>query len=812
MISVILPIYHVENYIRDCLDSLIKQTYKDIEIICVDDCTQDNSITIVKEYQKKDKRIRLINHEENRGLGGARNTGIREAKGEFIVFIDSDDYLDKRMLERLYTALNATQSDAAVCGVMLAFESDHTYKPHTGFHYDLLVPESKYILNNKEILTDMWPSAWNKLYKTSIIKKYNIAFKERILYEDHTFFYEYFSHCTSFIYVNEPLYFYRQQRPQSITTQSVGREKEIFTILNYISDIFKNIYTEEQYQSLFVKIAVRLLYERRWVFHSPTQAYYSYLKSVAEYLKQWDKALLFRAKDSFIQESDPIFLSVSEISKMEEDSAKRKFYVKERILGRIKRLPIVKQVVFKKEIKTKYRNDFYWYIPRINENIDTLKKQREEYHLETEQSLKDLSQKIKTVKKHCLQLETAFDLQTSAFTQAQETTDAILALQKISEEANRKLEERISNLEVSLVSSKNKIDETWWLSWNIKDHIDPDNGNASFLRYYPTWIPTEFPEYFKGNIWTWSDNFKEYFLEHQESCKNELNELFEHLSDEDIAYLKLLWERNVKILPYSEYVKEEGFLIKRDFLFTEQELNAQKNVLKDYNHIVSKYILPEDIAYEIPVFYYEHGLKALSSDALNYIKTGDILDLGAFIGDSAIVLNKYTAGTIYSVEMNEENLKKMRLVLEMNHVMGRVTPIHGAVGNCDTEQVYYGDNASSTIADNVKESELYKKHSLVPVYKVDTLVSKYKMVPHFIKLDVEGAEYNAIWGAKETICRYRPILSISIYHTAVDFLKIKPLLESWNLNYEFRVENHNPFDPVYEKMLICIPRNFDTES
>lgn len=102
MISVILPIYHVEEYIKQCVYSLINQTYKDIEIICINDCGLDNSITLVKELQKKDSRIRLINHDENRGLGGARNTGIKAARGEYITFIDSDDYCDKTMLEKLY--------------------------------------------------------------------------------------------------------------------------------------------------------------------------------------------------------------------------------------------------------------------------------------------------------------------------------------------------------------------------------------------------------------------------------------------------------------------------------------------------------------------------------------------------------------------------------------------------------------------------------------------------------------------------------------------------------------------------------------
>ena len=165
MISVILPIYHVEEYIKQCVYSLINQTYKDIEIICINDCGLDNSITLVKELQKKDSRIRLINHDENRGLGGARNTGIKAARGEYITFIDSDDYCDKTMLEKLYKSINDLNADAAVCGVMLSFEADHTQKKHTAFHYDDLADLTLYdISKSKEILTDMWPSAWNKLY------------------------------------------------------------------------------------------------------------------------------------------------------------------------------------------------------------------------------------------------------------------------------------------------------------------------------------------------------------------------------------------------------------------------------------------------------------------------------------------------------------------------------------------------------------------------------------------------------------------------------------------------------------------------
>ena len=101
-VSVIVPIYNVENYLKKCLDSIINQTLKDIEIICINDCSTDSSKDIVLEYIQKDKRIKLINHEENQGLGFARNTGFDNSSAEYISFIDSDDFISNDYIEHLY--------------------------------------------------------------------------------------------------------------------------------------------------------------------------------------------------------------------------------------------------------------------------------------------------------------------------------------------------------------------------------------------------------------------------------------------------------------------------------------------------------------------------------------------------------------------------------------------------------------------------------------------------------------------------------------------------------------------------------------
>ena len=105
MVSLIIPVYNVEQYLKQCLDSVINQTFKDIEIIIINDCSSDNSLKIIKEYQQKDERIIVIDLQENKGQGNARNEGLKIAKGEYIVFVDSDDWVTNDYVETLYKAI-----------------------------------------------------------------------------------------------------------------------------------------------------------------------------------------------------------------------------------------------------------------------------------------------------------------------------------------------------------------------------------------------------------------------------------------------------------------------------------------------------------------------------------------------------------------------------------------------------------------------------------------------------------------------------------------------------------------------------------
>jgi glycosyltransferase involved in cell wall biosynthesis len=113
-VSVIVPVYNVEPYLRRCLDSLINQTLKDIEIICINDCSPDNSLAILKEYAAKDNRVKIINFRKNKGVGIARNTGIKAAKGKYMGFVDSDDYVDLDYYEKLYKKAIVQTADVVI--------------------------------------------------------------------------------------------------------------------------------------------------------------------------------------------------------------------------------------------------------------------------------------------------------------------------------------------------------------------------------------------------------------------------------------------------------------------------------------------------------------------------------------------------------------------------------------------------------------------------------------------------------------------------------------------------------------------------
>lgn len=177
-ISVIIPCYNTEKYLRECLDSVINQTLKDIEIICINDGSTDNSGKILDEYAKKDNRIKVI-HKENEGAGVARNVGISLAKGEYLSILDSDDVFELNMLELLLQKSESTNADITICRSQILNLQNNQIEDMS---WSLKYLPDKEIFSYKDFLPfhvfDFcigW--SWDKLYKTSFVKEYNLEFQ-----------------------------------------------------------------------------------------------------------------------------------------------------------------------------------------------------------------------------------------------------------------------------------------------------------------------------------------------------------------------------------------------------------------------------------------------------------------------------------------------------------------------------------------------------------------------------------------------------------------------------------------------------------
>lgn len=332
MISIILPIYNMQDYIASCLDSVISQTYKDIEIICVNDFSMDNSMTIVKNYAKKDERIKIINNEKNRGLGGARNAGLDVAKGDYIMFCDTDDSMYPDMVEKMLNSLLINDSDLVFCDVML-FDSNNTHSPFKPFHDKSISRKRTFCLPDDFVdFCNIWPSAWNKIYKKSVIDKFNIRYHENILYEDHTFYYEYLLKINKVTYLPEPLYVYTTDRKDSIMKTVSPRIFEIFTVLDYIDEILKSNIDISLYNVLMPKIAVRLIWERTINFNKKAKIVNKFYDKANTYLSKFKRKDVFVFKDYFIDKSQPFFYSpferlLKKIISVEQNSSHDVYYI-----------------------------------------------------------------------------------------------------------------------------------------------------------------------------------------------------------------------------------------------------------------------------------------------------------------------------------------------------------------------------------------------------------------------------------------------------------------------------------------------------
>lgn len=229
-ISIIIPVYNSEQYLEKCLNSIIEQTYKQLEIICVDDDSTDNSLVILEKYAAIDDRIKVI-HKKNEGVSIARNTGLDNAYGDYVLFVDSDDWIEKTTCEIALQNLIEQNTDLVLWTYIRERKGESKKKE---------IFDSDLVFNEEEVQkklhrrmigvidgelahpenADALCTVWGKLYKRSIISRYNIKFydiREIGTYEDGLFNLAYFQYVKRAIFLNKYLYHYRRSNDISIT-------------------------------------------------------------------------------------------------------------------------------------------------------------------------------------------------------------------------------------------------------------------------------------------------------------------------------------------------------------------------------------------------------------------------------------------------------------------------------------------------------------------------------------------------------------------------------------------------------------------
>lgn len=206
LISVIVPIYNVEKYLARCVDSIVNQTYKNLEIILVDDGTPDRCPQMCDDYAEKDSRIKVV-HKKNGGLSDARNAGMAVATGEYISFIDSDDYVSDDFFECLLDVMNKENSDIAECSVVKFYEDNHFDE----FNDDLLEKtyDAQDAMSALIAENPFHQHVWNKLYKTELVK--DIPYAVGKLNEDEFWTYQVFGRANKVSKLNKTMYYYFQR-------------------------------------------------------------------------------------------------------------------------------------------------------------------------------------------------------------------------------------------------------------------------------------------------------------------------------------------------------------------------------------------------------------------------------------------------------------------------------------------------------------------------------------------------------------------------------------------------------------------------
>lgn len=263
LVSIVVPIYNVEIYLTKCIDSIINQTYQNLEIILVNDGSTDKCFDICEEYKDTDERIKVIN-KENGGLSEARNYGIDIAKGEWITFVDSDDYVHPEMIESMVSLAKSKNGDIIICGHFKVFEDNLQEIRNDGniTSYDGQEALGK-ILEDREINS----FAWDKIYKRNLFE--NLRYPKGRIFEDTAFTYKLFEKAHKVVSINKAYYYYVMRETSLSNTKNIKRSYH-----NFLAFYERFLFAKDNFKELKVLCAEKALHHGMNLINLLAQANY----------------------------------------------------------------------------------------------------------------------------------------------------------------------------------------------------------------------------------------------------------------------------------------------------------------------------------------------------------------------------------------------------------------------------------------------------------------------------------------------------------------------------------------------------------
>lgn len=238
LVSVIVPIYNVENYLARCINSLMQQTYSNIEILLINDGSKDNCELICQEFLQKDNRIRYYK-KENGGLSSARNYGIDRAKGDYLVFVDSDDYVSRKMIKVLLETALSNDADMVECEFLEFFENEIINDSNVDNALNNKSYSSYEAISSLICNTGITPIAWNKIYKKEIFNK--LRYKVGIYHEDEEIIVKLLNRCKKICKIDNQLYFYMKRNGSITNSKFNKRHLDIIKIMDERIQILKSL-------------------------------------------------------------------------------------------------------------------------------------------------------------------------------------------------------------------------------------------------------------------------------------------------------------------------------------------------------------------------------------------------------------------------------------------------------------------------------------------------------------------------------------------------------------------------------------------